>query len=209
MASSGNFCTLSPLDKSEYGTAPALTSGNLRFQTLGSGPGNNDATRGTMATLTTGKWYFEFVDVQQFTVVGMQEINPENVRKWNTNGYPVTQSGISQFFVFPHSGNSNVNNSSTDNFTAFSDGDIGGLAIDLDNGAFYLHNAGTYVNSGDPTSGSSKTGSLGNITTGTEYIPITCNHSYGSDTRMYFNFGQDSTFQGFPVTIGLCRVYVI
>ena len=202
MASSGNFCTLSPLDRSEYGTASSLTGGNLRFQTTGSGPGNNDATRGSMATLTTGKWYFEFVDVQQFTVVGMQEINP-SVRKWNTNGYPVTQSGISQFYVFPNAGDVNINNSNTSGaFTAFSDGDIGGLAIDLDNGAFYLHNAGTYVNSGDPTSGSSKTGSLGNITTGTEYIPITCNHSYGSDTRMYFNFGQDSTFQGYTTAGG-------
>ena len=202
MASSGNFCTLSPLDRSEYGTASSLTGGNLRYQTTGSGPGNNDATRGTMATPTTGKWYFEFVDVQNYTVVGMQEINP-SVRKWNTNGYPVTQSGISQFFVFLHQGDVNINNSNTSSaFTTFSDGDIGGIAIDLDNGAFYLHNAGTYVNSGDPTSGSSKTGSLGNITTGTEYIPITCNHSYGSDTRMYFNFGQDSTFQGYTTAGG-------
>jgi hypothetical protein len=128
MASSGNFCTLSPLDKSEYGTAPALTSGNLRFQTLGSGPGNNDATRGTMATLTTGKWYFEFVDVQQFTVVGMQEINP-SVRKWNTNGYPVTQSGITQFYIYPNAGDIDINNSYSGSvFTAFSDGDIGGIA---------------------------------------------------------------------------------
>ena len=203
MASSGNFCTLSPLDRSEYGTAPSLTGGNLRYQTTGSGPGNNDATRGTMATPTTGKWYFEFVDVQNYTVVGMQEIQPSGVRKWNTNGYPVTQSGISQFYVFLHQGDVNINNSNTSSaFTTFSDGDIGGIAIDLDNGAFYLHNAGTYVNSGDPTSGSSKTGSLGNITTGTEYIPITCNHSYGSDTRMYFNFGQDSTFQGYTTAGG-------
>ena len=202
MASSGNFCTLSPLDRSEYGTASSLTGGNLRYQTTGSGPGNNDATRGTMATPTTGKWYFEFVDVQNYTVVGMQEINP-SVRKWNTNGYPVTQSGISQFYVFLHQGDVNINNSNTSSaFTTFSDGDIGGIAIDLDNGAFYLHNAGTYVNSGDPTSGSSKTGSLGNITTGKEYIPITCNHSYGSDTRMYFNFGQDSTFQGYTTAGG-------
>ena len=30
MASSGNFCTLNPLDRSEYGTASSLTEGNLR-----------------------------------------------------------------------------------------------------------------------------------------------------------------------------------
>ena len=28
------------------------------------------------------------IDVQQFIVVGMQEINPSE-RKWNTNGYPL------------------------------------------------------------------------------------------------------------------------
>ena len=43
MTSSGNFCTLSPIDRSEYGTASSLTNGNLRYRTTGSGPGNNDA----------------------------------------------------------------------------------------------------------------------------------------------------------------------
>ena len=38
-----------------------------------------------------------------------------------------------------------------------SNGDFLGLAIDCDNNAIYAHVNGTYVDSGDPTSGASKT----------------------------------------------------
>jgi hypothetical protein len=35
-----------------------------------------------------------------------------------------------------------------------------GFAMDLDNDALYIHKDGTYMNSGNPTSGSSKTGAI-------------------------------------------------
>ena len=73
----------------------------------------------------------------------------------------------------------------------FSNGDIVGIAADMDNKALYLHKNGTYITvggvTGVPTSGSSKTGAL--------TIPATCVDcmfsisSYTSDATSSVNFG--------------------
>jgi hypothetical protein len=47
---------------------------------------------------------------------------------------------------------------------SFTTGDVIGIAVDADNGAIYVSKNGTYVNSGSPTSGASKTGSCYNYT---------------------------------------------
>ena len=44
--------------------------------------------------------------------------------------------------------------------TTWDNGDIVGVALDLDNLAVYFSLNGTWQNSGDPTSGSSKTGGI-------------------------------------------------
>ena len=44
--------------------------------------------------------------------------------------------------------------------TSFTTGDIISIALDCDNGAGYIAKNGTYMNSGDPTSGASKTGAF-------------------------------------------------
>ena len=41
----------------------------------------------------------------------------------------------------------------------YTTGDIMGIAMDLDNNKLYFHKNGTYQDSGDPTSGSTGTGS--------------------------------------------------
>jgi len=60
------------------------------------------------------------------------------------------------------------------------------FALDNANGALYAGKNGTWLNSGDPTSGASKTGALA-VTVGLNYAP----HSevkYGSD-KPFYNFG--------------------
>ena len=52
------------------------------------------------------------------------------------------------------------NGGSATDYADFSNNDIVGVAVDFDNGAFYVSKNGTYYNSGDPTSGSSITGAL-------------------------------------------------
>ena len=59
-----------------------------------------------------------------------------------------------------------------------------------DNGKFYVHVNGTYLTSGDPTSGSTGTGSLGDISVGSRiYVPFITNSNYSQTNDIEFNFG--------------------
>jgi hypothetical protein len=68
-------------------------------------------------------------------------------------------------------------------------GNIVGVAVDLDNGKFYSHVNGTYMNSGDPTSGATGTGSLFNISLTNTYMPWVCNQDYNQPNDIEYNFG--------------------
>jgi hypothetical protein len=75
----------------------------------------------------------------------------------------------------------------------YDDGDIIGIALDLDNNKLYFSKNGTFQNSGDPTSGSTGTGAVsiqapsGTID-GVYYFAVGDNRN-GHDTRMDCNFG--------------------
>ena len=58
--------------------------------------------------------------------------------------------------------NNNTNNTS---IASVANNDILGFALDMDNYAFYIHKNGTYMNSGSPTSGGSRTGSIAELFT--------------------------------------------
>ena len=79
-------------------------------------------------------------------------------------------------------------------FTALSANDIIGIALDLDNQKFYLSVNGTFVTSGDPTSGATGTGSLGDLTAGLSYIPIVGNGDYDNSSIVEMNFGGCPSF---------------
>jgi hypothetical protein len=79
-------------------------------------------------------------------------------------------------------------NETTGKTTWSANRDFLGLAIDADNNATYAHVNGTYVDSGDPTSGSSKTGSLSNFTQ-TGAIMIAISVKAASYNGAYVNFG--------------------
>ena len=57
-------------------------------------------------------------------------------------------------------GSKNINQTGSSYGATLAVGDILGMAIDMDNKALYFHKNGTYQDSGDPTSGSSKTGAV-------------------------------------------------
>jgi len=64
------------------------------------------------------------------------------------------------------------------------------MAVDLDNGAVYFRvNGGSFLNSGDPTSGSNRTGAV-TLTTGESYV--FGGTAYGATTEWQFNFGSPS-----------------
>ena len=79
----------------------------------------------------------------------------------------------------------------------YAEDDIYGFALDMDNYALYAHINGTYVNSGDPTSGASRTGSLLNLlasglaylNSGEPVFPFFADLSAGSHAELKVNFG--------------------
>jgi len=177
------FATWNPLDKSISGTAPTFSNGNLTWTSSGAGVGNNNAVRGTLGA-SSGKWYWEAKWVQNVTLWGMQDADAGD--RWNSNGYWFPQTGS---YGVDSSGTKTVNGTTSASFSALSANDIVGFAFDLDNSKFYVSVNGTFVNSGDPTSGATGTGSLGDIITGKFYVPIVGNGDYGSSSISHFNFG--------------------
>ena len=79
--------------------------------------------------------------------------------------------------------------------TTWTTGDIIGIAFDMDNGAVYFAKNNTYLNSGNPASGSSKTGSFLNFTVDSTRIATPALDAY-SGGNVTANFGQDGTFLG-------------
>ena len=91
-------------------------------------------------------------------------------------------------------------NSVTKTYTEvpFADGDILQVAVDTDNGAIYYGKNGTFMGSGDPASGASKT-NAGATWTPASYsggwVP-TAGALGGSVPIVTMNFGQEGTFSG-------------
>ena len=69
----------------------------------------------------------------------------------------------------------------------YDDGDIIGVAVDADNGAVYFSQNNTYQNSGNPTSGASKTGGA-TFTLGNQMLPLAADNSSASVGNHQYNF---------------------
>jgi len=89
-------------------------------------------------------------------------------------------------------GNIYSSGSGTSYGDAFNDNDILGVAMDLDNNAVYFSRNGTWQNSGDPTSGASKTGAFSltdpsSLPSGVYHFAV--GDSGGSTATVESNFG--------------------
>ena len=71
--------------------------------------------------------------------------------------------------------------------TSIAQNDIVSIAVDMDNGKIYFGHNGTWLESGDPTSGSTGTGSAYDITTGCCYLPAFT--VYDTNSILAANFG--------------------
>ena len=175
-----NFATLNPLD---FSPNPAsFTDGNLNYNKTSTGSGHNASSTGTLGVIK-GKWYFEFKlkDTNDFAC-GIIRANHDNP---NSNGLYTADSGVYAIT----NGSKIVAGSEGSQSVSYSANAIFGFAYDLDNGKFYVHINGTYLNSGNPTSGSTGTGSLGNINLTNFYVPLVSNINHGVTNDIEFNFG--------------------
>ena len=181
-----NFCTMNPLQAQ----ADDLTfaQGNLKITNTGNAWRSSYGTFGS----ANGKFYFEVKcqassDYERFGIVDADAMDKQSADgRYDDVGYN------SRGYGYGSDGEKTNNGGSPSWGNAWGAGDILGCAFDLTNGKLYFSKNGTFQESGDPTSGSTGTGSAYDIDTGYVYIPALAH--YGSGSSMEFNFGGCPSF---------------
>ena len=156
-----------------FATLNPLHSGSITFSNGNNTQGNTSSTgQNALSTLgaVSGKFYAEV----KCTAVGSNGTNVGfvNLSKSNLMNQSITP-GQDNFSAGLYSNGGPIYYSSETTFATVgstSNGDIIQLAMDLDNGYLYWGRNGTYLNSGDPTSGSTGTGGLATSNLGDGHI---------------------------------------
>ena len=195
-----NFCTLNPIGR-RYGQSYVATysEGNLKFVS----GGNATNVFGTMAIneiASEGGVYFELrfdsIDSVRtyFGVIGDNGVNNKNPNT-NSGGYTFPIKGMLSstprgYFTTDTDASNSVDLTAN---SAFSNGDVAGIAI-LSDGKFFVHRNGTYLNdasgnTGNPSTGANPIGTI-DLTEG-DWLPY-----LGYSSSYSANFGQDPTFAG-------------
>ena len=203
MSSNTNFATFNQLSNQAgngaLGSAYSdLDKSNTEFYV-------SNGSSGMATTIATpssgGKWYCEFYlsgSVGNYAWVGYYPIaeTPEVKKQWSpSNNTTWIDSGL----VSVHSmgryfyTDGQYTDSGATSFTA---GDVISIALDLDNGATYFAKNGTYMNSGNPASGSSKTGAAPVEGSYSKEYLLAVGSAGSSGHTWTINAGQDSTFNG-------------
>jgi hypothetical protein len=190
-----NFCTLNPLvTATSFTDNQNYSEGNTII--IPNSTDNYGTTFSTIGVQGSGKWYWEAQVVWNGTSTNA---NFPRTIGFVTEDYAFNYSYLGQdqeswgmlfsddtpdqWFASHPDEDNNVGGTMVD-------GDIVNLALDLDNGYFYFGVNGTYLNSGDPTSGASGTGAVFTLTAtdlSKFIIPAVTN---ATNTTYYkFNFG--------------------
>ena len=174
-----NFATINILTP----VTATISEGNLKFA--------NTATdhKGVVGTFgaSSGKWYCEIktTDVSDSTHVGIIDIDQQSDTPGNTTGY--SSRGYSLSHERDVYNNNGIISGYTDWTGIYGDGDILGIAMDLDNDKLYFSKGGQW-SAGDGTWGSTT------FNSSTGAIPITAGYTYTFGASVYngnseFNFG--------------------
>ena len=158
---SNNFATFNPLISglaaSGNATQPTFSEGNCKTVTTNSGKSGGSST----IQISSGKWYaeFEFEATNNAgstitSLIGVTDSPQLNARSFGKVGERNNDVAYAQ------TGNKLIGDSSSSFGNTYTTGDIIGVAVDLDNNAIYFSKNGTFQNSGDPTSGASKTNAI-------------------------------------------------
>jgi len=190
-----NFCTMNPL----YGLqAQTLTEGSLKAV------GSSTTYRRINCTfgVSSGKWYYE-ARVDSTTannpIIGwMLDAMADGSNHGTSLGTDANEIGLLATATGQtHVGKMMQNNTlSSSYFSELSAGDIIGVALDLDNQALYISLEGTFINSGNPASGASKTGDVSQSAILANRVYIPCISNQDSNSSVSLNFGQNGTFNG-------------
>lgn len=183
-----NFATLNFLTKNND---TALSNGNLTATGTDGGI-NGTVGSGTLGIPSSGKWYYEIkvtnIVSSSYPRSGLISVDDTQFGRLlnaepGTPGYTTNQIG---FYV---NGTKYYNNSESASWgSALSNNDIIQWYVDMDNGAVYVGINDTVQNSGNPSSGASKTGAIWTFTAGTYTSLMPATSDYNGSVQN-FNFG--------------------
>jgi len=139
--------------------APTLSEGNTQVD-----HGSTDSGAWSTIIPANGKWYAEFKITS--TSSNTSGISVQNLTDGEANWRADTYQNAKGYQFFMNGNKGNNGTATTSYGSAWSNNDIIVTAMDLDNGYLYFSVNGTYVDSGDPTSGSSGTGAAFSIDAG-------------------------------------------
>ena len=187
------FATLNPLHI-QGTTSRSITYGNTRFYTTTTAWGSALSTLG----FSSGKFYVEAKILTLNSSTGYGSIAIQDINAFGSSGNTNANlsgnnasAGLSADYRSGQSVISSGGSTVSSNIGDFSNNDIIGMAIDMDNKALYIHKNGTYYQiggvTGVPTSGASKTGAI-TIPTSVETCAIGLG-SYTSAADFCYNFG--------------------
>ena len=136
--------------------------------------------------IASGKFYFEIEcdtlgsgtyssESMKIGIINSEDINDGSGEVNQNNGNHYQSDG--------NSGN-NGSLSGVGNFATYTNGDIIGVAVDMDNRKIYYHKNGTYINSGNPSTGSNGF----DISSSYDFV-LPCVSMYESGTIAKTNFG--------------------
>ena len=178
---SDNFCTMNPLDaQSSNGAGINYANGNTHVT---DGDSNWRSSWGTLGE-SVGKYYYEAKVLATSNNWGVGICDVDQVVKGETKFW-ATSDGYGT-----NASTQKCNSGAEDAWGGISiaQNDIVQCALDLDNAKIYFGKNGTWIDSGDPTSGATGTGAAFTINTGGRiYLPAWA--GYDTAAIMAFNFG--------------------
>ena len=180
------FATLNPLHPS-LNTSRAFSNGNTYVALGGTARVPEVSTIG----MTSGKFYAEMKDISGSGGASIMGITGQMRRAGDTDWLG---SKIYDYSYYGSAGDKANNASETSYGNSFTDGDIIGVAVDLDNLKIYFSKNGVWQNSGDPTSGATGTGAAFTITApsstvdGAYFFACSDDNAF-AERRMAWNFG--------------------
>ena len=149
---SNNFATWNPLFRKGT-TTPAFTEGNLK-STFDNSGANEFAL--TTFGVSAGKWYAEV----KWTANTGTAATATGILDMAYTGTADPNDAVTNAFGYFGSGTKNVSGTASSYGNSYADGNIVGIAIDMDNNKLYFSKNGTFQNSGDPTTGATGTGAI-------------------------------------------------
>ena len=170
-----NFCTL---DSTDTAGGEEWREGNLLWYSNHSQVGIGRST--TQGDVSSGKWYWEFLAGNGSRSPSLGIVLASEALSASQYYVGQTSNGYGMFF----NGYKYTNGGSSAYGASFGNGDIIGIALDMDNTSITFYK-----------NGSSQGVAWSNISSGA-YSPAMGSDQTGRDTTVYANFGQDSSFSG-------------